>query len=473
MIETVAKSIFDVKYIKEDIYVSEMNNEYFLNWFIELKKNNKDKVINHNYSEIFIANRGIKNNYRVMSVGRYMGFRVCASKKKVCAYVLRGENLIDKYEFTYNSEKINPYQKIFDVCAMMQEKIKEYISEELYDVPFVGGCKNIKFDDTLTEIATFYIPEIVLYGYETNLKLFTVCKNYDLTYRDIHLESKVDKILDVKYFPEKESYIGKLKEAIASYNEYGIEKMVVAKKCVISTEKDINVLDLSKYLLENYYQQYFYIFETGEDKQWFGVSPEVLITDDSDYFISKPLAGTYGKGKNEKENQEIVDLLLQDPKEIMEHDITVNLMMDDINNNQMGSAELDDTHEIVETPYVYHIKSQIRVNKVKHRNVFDLLKGIYPPATIWGVPRKECSEQINNFEDFDRGYFTGLYGAFDMNKFAEFALIIRSAIIEKNKLSVFAGSGIVKLSDPVYEWNETSIKMKPFIDYFADGIKEK
>ncbi|MCA8127235.1 chorismate-binding protein [Burkholderia multivorans] len=46
---------------------------------------------------------------------------------------------------------------------------------------------------------------------------------------------------------------------------------------------------------------------------------------------------------------------------------------------------------------------------------------------------------------------------------ADFALAIRSARVTGCEVRVYAGSGIVKGSDPYREWLETGNKMRPFL----------
>ncbi len=466
MIDT-KENIIDTQYVRKKFYVSEMNHDYFLSWFIRFKYQNMKNVVNPSYNEIFIANRGENQTYRMMSIGMYIGFRVYASKYQIYIDILRREEIIQKLEFFPEMKEIKSYQEILTFCSSVQKKMKEWFPKELHDLPFIGGFQNRKLEETVKELGVFYLPEIAVYGCEMEMNLFSIYDKYDISYGEVLFKGKREEVLQMKFSPEKETYMTKLRKGIEAFAENGIDKMVISKKCVITTKEDIDIWEISNYLLKNYYQQYFYVFETDKDKQWLGVSPEVLITDDEHNFISKPLAGTYEKGEDEQENQEIKERLLKDPKETKEHNVVVELMLEDIKNSDFKKVELIDSREIVETPYVFHLKSQIQVEKTRHLNVFDLLQHIYPPATIWGIPREKCGEQIYEIEDFDREYFTGFYGIFNLEDFAEFALLIRSASVKNKEISIYAGGGIIELSDPIYEWNETNAKMNPFINYFG------
>lgn len=460
------------KYVLEDTYkigkiqVENITDEYFLMWFTSFVKNNKKNVINPKYHNIFMAKRNDDEIYRLMSIGLFYGFKILASKEKLLVQIIKFNQVINEYDLTNQNYITSPYSEVFKACSQMQKRIKKELSEEFHKLPFVGGCKNMKIDHELKEIAMFYLPEILLCGVDEEFDYFSTGCEYNLDYEDIVLEKKKNYKISKNYFPQKDQYIKKLSKIIDSFEKNGIEKIVVSKKCEINTEEEIDVLDIAKYLMDTYFQQYFYMFEMNDNQTWIGVSPEVLLTDNDDYFISKPLAATFAKGNSKEENAIIRRDLLNNQKEVMEHNIVVQLMLDDIKKMNVGQVRLDEEREILETPYVFHLKSQICVEKAEEVTGFDILSCIYPPATIWGTPREKCSKYIYEMEDFDRGYFTGTYGVFNLEGFSEFALVIRSGILEQNKISVFAGSGIVKLSDCEKEWNETDIKMDPFFKYF-------
>ena len=72
-------------------------------------------------------------------------------------------------------------------------------------------------------------------------------------------------------------------------------------------------------------------------------------------------------------------------------------------------------------------------------------------------------ERIRKYEDIERGFFAGGLGFFTLEDDADFALAIRTARLSGTDLRVYAGSGIVKGSDPYREWVETTNKMAPFL----------
>ena len=91
------------------------------------------------------------------------------------------------------------------------------------------------------------------------------------------------------------------------------------------------------------------------------------------------------------------------------------------------------------------------------------MRYLYPPPTIWGVPKDWGGQIIHQYEPFERDFFTGGLGYFTGKDDSNFALVLRSGCLEGNQLDIFAGSGIVKSSVPRLEWEETQNKMKPLL----------
>ena len=66
-------------------------------------------------------------------------------------------------------------------------------------------------------------------------------------------------------------------------------------------------------------------------------------------------------------------------------------------------------------------------------------------------------------ELFGRSWYAGPVGWIGQDA-SEFAVGIRSGRILNNEISLFAGAGIVRASDPQLEWNETEHKLSLFLD---------
>ena len=182
--------------------------------------------------------------------------------------------------------------------------------------------------------------------------------------------------------------------------------------------------------------------------------------------VTKPLAGTRKKESDEALNAAIRQELTSTNKDIVEHEYALNFMVQQIQNAGIGKAQIDKNKIILETPYAFHIKSEISMELEENVSCFDVINAIYPPATVWGIPVDRVEGVLARTEPFSRGQFTGVYGYWDFSGNADTALVIRTARLGQNSVSAYAGGGIVKYSDIDSEFNETVNKMQPLLSYF-------
>ena len=89
------------------------------------------------------------------------------------------------------------------------------------------------------------------------------------------------------------------------------------------------------------------------------------------------------------------------------------------------------------------------------------------------MPQDSALASINQIEKFDRGLYSGVLGWFNLNNEGDFAVGIRSAVLNKNELRIFAGCGIVEGSESLSEYNETELKMKPILSLFENETISK
>ncbi len=99
---------------------------------------------------------------------------------------------------------------------------------------------------------------------------------------------------------------------------------------------------------------------------------------------------------------------------------------------------------------------------------FQLINSIFPTPAICGIPTRQSLNELKTLEGFDRGLYSGIVGSFNLSGDAEFFVAIRSALVSENKLTAFAGCGIVEESNPVEEYTETDLKLQPIISLFSN-----
>ncbi len=209
-----------------------------------------------------------------------------------------------------------------------------------------------------------------------------------------------------------------------------------------------------------------------------GSSPEVMVKaeKDSNYKIVaslRPIAGTRRRGKDTQEDLKLEKDLLNDPKEIAEHVMLIDLGRNDLGRVcEVGSVEVKDLMVIEKYSHVMHIVSEVQGILKNNTEVWDLLKACFPAGTVTGAPKIRAMQLINQFEKDARGPYAGVYGSIDINGALNTAITIRTMVVTpsndgKYDVSVQAGAGIVADSSPENEYQETINKAKAILKALA------
>ena len=209
---------------------------------------------------------------------------------------------------------------------------------------------------------------------------------------------------------------------------------------------------------------YMYFLDLDEC-QIVGASPEILVRLEDDEINLRPLAGTRKRGENPKEDKLNEDDLLNDPKEIAEHLMLIDLGRNDVGRvSAIGSVRVTDKMTIEKYSHVMHIVSNVMGKIASGLSYFDVLKASLPAGTLSGAPKIRAMEIINELEPSSRGIYGGAIGYIGWNGNMDTAIAIRTAVIKDKKIHVGAGAGVVADSIPENEWLECRQKSKVFMD---------
>ena len=109
-----------------------------------------------------------------------------------------------------------------------------------------------------------------------------------------------------------------------------------------------------------------------------------------------------------------------------------------------------------------HLHSRIEGRLREGVSTARLLTALHPTPAVGGVPTGAALDLIRECEDFDRGWYAGPVGWIGADD-AEFAVAIRSGLVEDDRLSLYSGAGIVRGSEPEAEWDEIEQKIENFL----------
>ncbi|MEC8081140.1 MAG: anthranilate synthase component I family protein [Pseudomonadota bacterium] len=213
-----------------------------------------------------------------------------------------------------------------------------------------------------------------------------------------------------------------------------------------------------------------YYIKFGEQKV-IGASPELLFRLRQGEMETFPLAGTAKRGADEKEDVALARALLNDPKEIAEHNMIVDLHRNDIGRvARFGTVKVRSLMDIKRFSHVQHISSEIVGIIADDQDMFSALASNFPAGTLTGAPKIEAMKIIDDMEGDGRGPYGGAVGQFSFNGDCNFAIPIRTVFAKGNKAYVQTCGGNVYDSNAEGEYEEIQRKFagtKRVLDQFA------
>ena len=205
---------------------------------------------------------------------------------------------------------------------------------------------------------------------------------------------------------------------------------------------------------------YMYFLDL-DDFQIVGSSPEILARAEKGEVTVRPIAGTRRRGHTPEEDIALEKELLDDPKEIAEHLMLIDLGRNDVGRvAKIGSVEV--THQMIVERYshVMHIVSNVIGKLQNNTSAMDVMRATLPAGTLSGAPKIRAMEIIDEVEPVKRGVYGGAIGYISWAGDMDTAIAIRTAVIKDKKLFVQAGGGVVADSIPRLEWKETMNKAR-------------
>lgn len=200
-----------------------------------------------------------------------------------------------------------------------------------------------------------------------------------------------------------------------------------------------------------------------------GSSPEILVRVDGDRVMTRPIAGTRRRGRDEREDEELERELLADEKERAEHLMLVDLARNDIGRiAEFGSVELEEFMKVEKYSHVQHIVSTVAGKLRRGLDGFDALRSTFPAGTVTGAPKVRAMEIIEELEPTRRGIYAGAVGSFGYDGRADLAITIRTLVAERGRGYIQVGAGIVADSSPWKEYYETENKARALLN--AAGV---
>ncbi len=231
-----------------------------------------------------------------------------------------------------------------------------------------------------------------------------------------------------------------------------IFQVVLSKR--FEFELDADPFDVYRVLRQINPSPYMYFIRRPEISL-VGSSPEPMVQVLEGRVISRPIAGTRGRGKTEQHDRNLAAELAEDPKERAEHVMLVDLARNDIGRViEYGSMSIDEMMNLERYSHVMHLTSEVSGKLRSDKSVVDVLRASFPAGTVSGAPKVRAMEIIDELEPVKRGPYSGAIGYIDFSGNLDTAIAIRTMFCGPEVAAVQAGAGVVADSEPVLEDKE-------------------
>ncbi len=205
----------------------------------------------------------------------------------------------------------------------------------------------------------------------------------------------------------------------------------------------------------------YMFFMDFEGFKLIGSSPEPLVKVSGSTILTCPIAGTRERGHDEGMDTALAKDLLCDKKERAEHNMLVDLARNDLGRvSEYGSVKVKRYMEVEKYSHVMHLVSLVEGKLSAGKDVFDVLKSVFPAGTLSGAPKVRAMQIIAELENQNRGPYGGAVGYFGYEGNMDFCITIRTAILKGSMAYVQAGAGIVYDSIAEKEYEETVNKAR-------------
>ncbi|MBU2493435.1 MAG: anthranilate synthase component I [Bacteroidetes bacterium] len=380
----------------------------------------------------------------------------------------------------------------YNIFDYLQSEIKYYKHPVIDELPdFTGGIvgflgyENICLIEDVLEFEnnnSFDTPDSI-FGIYNTIIAFDHFKHQIVLISNVHINQTSDLKAsyqkakqNIKIIKDKLSKPLEYKSDFSSVNENGNEinteefgkaidkiknniyegdvfQLVISKR--FSAKFNGDLLNVYRALRIINPSPYMYYMELENDFTIIGTSPEDLLKVKQNKATILPIAGTRRRGKTAAEDKILEEDLLNDPKEIAEHMMLVDLARNDLGRVcEYNTVKLSEEKQIHKFSHVMHIVSRVEGKLVDDKDCIDALKASYPAGTVTGAPKIKAMELINNYENQRRNVYAGAIGYIDFSGNLDMCIAIRTFFSKGNKIYWQAGAGIVADSKAELEIKE-------------------
>jgi len=301
--------------------------------------------------------------------------------------------------------------------------------------------------DNISDLASKRIPFIFIIDYKAeNVLTYTLdtLLAEDIEFSIDEIDTPVKEHINLEKFPiDFKIYKDKFDAVIEEIKNGNTYLLNLTQPTKIETKATL------KEIFKNSHAR----FKLRYKNRFVSFSPEPFISISENKIHTYPMKGTIDASIKDAK-----DKILNSPKELAEHIMIVDLLRNDLGKvatniklEKFRYVESISTLNKTLLQVSSHISGKLTDNW--RENLGDILKNLLPAGSITGTPKKRTCEIIESLEEYNRGFFSGVFGYFDGDSLKS-GVLIRFIEKKNNQLIYKSGGGITIDSNLDDEYNE-------------------
>lgn len=241
-----------------------------------------------------------------------------------------------------------------------------------------------------------------------------------------------------------------VQKGVSEIEKGTFEKVVLSRKIEVS--QSVNFIKSYRNLLKKYPTAFRYLWFHPNVGMWMGATPEQLAKIENNTFETVALAGT----------QVFSEDIIWQEKEIVEQQLVTDYIKSRTE-NLVESLQISESYT-QKAGNLAHLKSDISGKLKQNISEIDVINALHPTSAVCGMPLKEARNFILKNENYNRKYYSGFLGEFQMKEQTNLFVNLRCCEIENNLTKIYVGCGIIKDSQADKEFIETENKAKTILN---------
>ncbi len=268
-------------------------------------------------------------------------------------------------------------------------------------------------------------------------------------------------VLATRLTAPREEWTEQVARAVDRIRDGALRKVTLATSMEVDLESELTIPAALERFRRTYPNCYRFLVQPTDDAAFFGPPPERLVRLRGSRIETEALAGSMPRGETPTEDNGFADALVESEKIRHEQQLVVDAIREQL--EPIADVRCGD-RGIRKLANIQHLHTPIRASLDTDVHVLEVVEALHPTPAVGGLPLSKALATIEEIESFDRGWYAAPIGWFDGDGDGEFAVGIRSGVASGDRVTLFAGNGIVADSDPDEEWEEVQPKFRPVLE---------